>query len=275
MNSETPSSPKRPAVTSDSAPPLPTAPKPRLSPITPQSDVSPRVETESKSPVSTIPFFFQLPRESEEPANPEPRGSPNESEPRGSSNESEPRESPSVSQFPPKLPPNSSESASSNLPPKLPPKLPPELPPKLPPRPPRRSSASTSVTAGNLASNCGNVEPEINAVIYPKPSRHVDAPPRHVDDLNSHVTGSHEMRIPAGEKHSLPWNGSSVFLNPADVTIAGNRCSLRNMTYEMDVVEMGEVPRFSESELSREKEFWSRLYHPSILRVPKFGGIYA
>ena len=89
----------------------------------------------------------------------------------------------------------------------------------------------------------------------------------------SHVPAANEMMASPAEKHTAPWNESSVFLNPADVTIAGNRCTLRNMAYEMDVVEMSQVPRLSEAQLSREKEFWSQLYHPGIVRVPKIGGI--
>lgn len=95
----------------------------------------------------------------------------------------------------------------------------------------------------------------------------MEAPPRH-------VLASNEMNAGPAENLAAVWTESSVYLNPADVTIAGNRCTLRNMAYEMDVVEMSEAPRFSEAQLSREKEFWSQLYHPGIVRVPKIGGFH-
>ena len=275
-----PPMPKRPSVSRGPPPALPSAPKPRLSPTTPQSDTSPRVETEFNPPAPVFPFISHLPRESEEsnePANPEPQ------EPREPQAAPEPRGSLGVSQFPPIEPTHPSDPGAetpqmaADLPPNLPPNLPPEkpsrAPPKLPPRPLHRTSTSGSITAGMRPSNSGNSgnsgnpSSEINEAIYPKPSRHVEAPPRH-------VLASNEMNAGPAENLAAAWTESSVYLNPADVTIAGNRCTLRNMAYEMDVVEMSQVPRFSEAQLSREKEFWSQLYHPGIVRVPKIGGFH-
>ena len=279
-NSETPPPvPKRPSVPRGAPPALPTAPKPRLSPESPEKDPSPRGETESKSPSPMVPFISHLPRESEEPADSEPRESPKEAEPRGTEEEGK---------FPPALPPEQPRQSPEAplLPPNLPPELPPKLPPKLPPRPSRHASTTSPIPAeprpsssGN-SGNGGNSDPEINAALYPKPSRHVEAPnrhvgfpPNHVGFPPSHVLASNELSPALDAKHAAPWSEASVFLNPADVTIAGNRCSLRNVAYEMDVVEMSQVPRLSEAQLAREKEFWSRLNHPGILRVPKIGGI--
>ena len=277
-----PPKPKRPPVSRGNPPALPSAPKPRLSPTTPQNDASPRVETESNPPAPVFPFISHLPRETEgsdEPVNPEPREL---QEPQPAP---EPRGFSGVSQFPPIEPTRQSDPSSETpqMPPVLPPNLPPEkpsrAPPKLPPRPLHRTSTSGSITAGMRPSNSrnsrnsGNLSNEINEAIYPKPSRHVEAPPRHVDFPPSHVLASNEMNAGPAEKLAAAWTESSVYLNPADVTIAGNRCTLRNMAYEMDIVEMSQVPRFSEAQLSREKEFWSQLYHPGIVRVPKIVGI--
>ena len=274
-----PPKPKRPSVSRGPPPALPSAPKPRLSPTTPQSDTSPRVETESNPPASVFPFISHLPRESEgsnEPANPEPRESRESREPQAAP---EPRGSLGVSQFPPIEPTHPSDPGAetpqmpANLPPNLPPEKPARAPPKLPPRPLHRTSTSGSITAGMRPSNSGNSgnsgnpSSEINEAIYPKPSRHVEAPPRH-------VLASNEMNAGPAGNLAAAWTESSVYLNPADVTIAGNRCTLRNMAYEMDVVEMSQAPRFSEAQLSREKEFWSQLYHPGIVRVPKIGGFH-
>ena len=282
--------PKRPTVSRGLPPALPSAPKPRLSPTTPQSDTSPRVEPEPNPPAPSFPYISLLSRETEdheEPANPEPREpqepqEPQEPrEPQEPQSVPEPRETSAVFPFPPVSPPNQSDSVSETpqMPPILPPEKPARLPPKLPPRPKNRTSTSGSITAGMHSStsgnsgNSGNLTNEINEAIYPKPSRHVEAPARHVDFPPSHVPAANEMMASPAEKHTAPWNESSVFLNPADVTIAGNRCTLRNMAYEMDIVEMSQVPRLSEAQLSREKEFWSQLYHPGIVRVPKIGGI--
>ena len=279
--------PKRPTVSRGLPPALPSAPKPRLSPTTPQSDTSPRVEPESNPPAPSFPYISLLSRETEdheEPANPEPREPQEPQEPREPQEPQsvpEPRGPSAVFPFPPVSPPNQSDPVSETpqMPPILPPEKPTRLPPKLPPRPKNRTSTSGSITAGMHSStsgnsgNSGNLTNEINEAIYPKPSRHVEAPARHVDFPPSHVPAANEMMASPAEKHTAPWNESSVFLNPADVTIAGNRCTLRNMAYEMDVVEMNQVPRLSEAQLSREKEFWSQLYHPGIVRVPKIGGI--
>ena len=62
-------------------------------------------------------------------------------------------------------------------------------------------------------------------------------------------------------------NSMGVYLNPADVTVNGLRCTVRGVSSEMDVVAVNEAQLPTEGELEREKTFLSRLNHPGIVRV--------